>query len=69
MAGRGLPDLRPATNAELIKAWRERGKALDELAATIRAEGDTEFAQDLENAANDYYIDASKLELEEERVA
>lgn len=62
MAGRGLPDLRPASNRELIKAWRIRATDLELHATALRAEGDIEGAEDCEKAAQDYRSDADNLD-------
>lgn len=64
MAGRALPDLRPAHPRDLVAAWRERGNELNELAAKYRRDGDPEDAVDLEETARDYFFDADRLEEE-----
>lgn len=61
MAGRGLPDLRPSTDAELIAAWRRRADELESIATDLEIYGEP-GAIDCRKAAAEYRTDADKLE-------
>ena len=56
-----MPTPEPTTEA-LIARWRERADDLDRRAKLIRADGDPEYAEDLEQAARDNRDAADRLE-------